>query len=120
MSHAINIKHTYFLFKGKQPHRLQFKLTCNTYTRYFLIVQIHLHHEMISSRGAVSDVAGDLALDPLEAVPDRRLELSLHGQNVVGGHPPLPLELRIGAAAGAVEVVGAGPVLIVVERVVGR
>ena len=62
---------------------------------------------------------GELGLDPLEAVPDGGLELSFHGEDVIGGDAPLAFELGIGGAGEAVplparpvEAVGVGPALV--------
>lgn len=41
------------------------------------------------------DDAGAAVLDPAEAAAERRLDPSLHGVGLVGGHPPAALGLRV-------------------------
>ncbi|KAJ0984349.1 hypothetical protein J5N97_002705 [Dioscorea zingiberensis] len=78
------------------------------------------------SDAAVAHI-GELGLDPLDAAPERGLELAFHGEHVIRGDPALPLELRVAGAREAVtlaawpvEAVGFGALLVAEPAGIGR
>ena len=98
--------------RGKKNH----DIIITTHTQRHTL---HMFDEMIPTRACIYIyslrivvVIGELVLDPLEAVPERSLDLTFHGVHVIRSHPLPPLHFWIlGSVTWPVEAKRLGSVL---------